>query len=694
MKLKNTIMYLEKFFACSGFQSSCKDKKAFCNAPAIAILIIVFFFAACAPKHIPPSGHAVTDPGNKLFAKAEELFQAKSYKKALTRYTEYLSLFPKGKKVDAALMKTGTIWSALGNNAKARSFYKRLISDYPKSPFIQDAMVETIVILYNEGKYKETIRQSDDLIKSNIKGIDIIRIYILLGDSYLATESPKDAVNFYILAFDKAKDPTREILIVKIKQAFKALETKDIMSFLQNLENRPPAGYFMFWLGQNRAEQNHYEDAESILSEFIKKFPSHKNVLNAQKLIGEIRKKTVYSRYTIGCLLPLTGPYKNFGQRALKGIELALNQFFYRSLQPAVKIIIKDTEANPDKAAKAVNELFDEHVAAIIGPIFTAEAAALVAQEKGIPIITITQKNNISDTGDYVFRNFFTPEMQVHALVSYAINELGLADFAILYPDDNYGKTFMNLFWDELMAYNGRVVGLESYNVDHTDFADPIKKLVGLYYEVPEDLKAADTLTTDYEENIKKEEEEIKDENINAEKKDSEKEQEPEAIVDFDAVFIPDAPERAGLIIPQLKFYDVNDVYLLGTNLWHSDSLIKMAKNYVQKAIMPDIFFAESSLKQVVDFVDIFEKTFGEKPGFIEAISYDTAIMLFEIVSRPDVRYKSSIKRALMNLNNFQGVTGLTSFDNNGEVKKRLHILRIKGKKFIELNQPTDTFQK
>ncbi|MBU4462583.1 MAG: penicillin-binding protein activator [Proteobacteria bacterium] len=603
----------------------------------IIIFVTAFFFAACAPKQLQPARPVYIDPGDILFAQAEDLFQTKSYEKAIIKYTEYLSLFPKGRLTDAALMKTGAAW------------------------------VEILIMLYNQGKYNEAIKQANDIIESNIAGINIVRTYVLLGDAHLATGSPKDAVNFYILALNKAKDPAKEPIIAKINEASGPLGTTDIISFLNQLEDKPLAGYLMYRLGQNKAEKEKYDDAEKILSQFIERFPGHESASKAQKLIEKIKKKAAYSKYTIGCLLPLSGPYESFGRRALKGIELAMSQFCSHGIQPAVKLIIKDTESDADKAAAAVKELFEEHVAAIIGPIFTAESAALVAQDKSIPIITITQKNNIADIGDYVFRNFFTPTMQVHTLVSYVIEKLGLGSFAILYPDDNYGTTFMNLFWDEVTAYGGKVVGVESYNVEHTDFADSIKKLVGLYYEVPEDLKI--------------DEEAGKKDDISKDKE----EQEPQAVVDFDAIFIPDAPERAGLIIPQLAFYDVENVYLLGTNLWHCDSLIKMARRYVQNAIMPDVFFAESSSKQVGDFVAVFEQTFKEKPGFIEAVAYDSAMILFQIVSRPDIRYRSSIKNALMNLTNFQGVTGLTSFDNNGEIKKRLYLLRIKGEKFVEL---------
>ncbi|MDI6687587.1 MAG: penicillin-binding protein activator [Desulfobacterales bacterium] len=651
----------------------------------IIILITAFFFAACTPKQLQTARPVYVDPGDILFAQAEDLFQAKSYEKAIIKYTEYLSGFPKGRMADAALMKTGTIWSNLGNNAKALDCYNRLIADYPKSPFTPDAMVEVLFMLYNEGKYDEVIKQANDIIGSNIKGINIVRTYIILGDAYLVTGSPKDAVNFYILGLNKAEVTEKELIIAKINKAAEPLDTADIIFFLNQLKNKPPAGYLMYRLGQNKAEKEKYDDAEKILSQFIERFPEHENASKAQKLVEEIKKKAVYSKYTIGCLLPLSGPYESFGRRALKGVELAMNQFCSQGIQHAVKLIIKDTESNADRAAAAVKELFEEHVAAIVGPIFTAESAALSAQDKNIPIITITQKNDIADIGDYVFNNFFTPAMQVHALVSYVTEKLELGSFAILYPDDNYGTTFMNLFWDEVTAYGGKIVGVESYNVKHTDFADPIKKLVGLYYEVPDDLKTTDILIENDEDIVAEYYEEGKEDNINKDQEKNKEEQKPEPIVDFDAIFIPDAPERAGLIIPQLAFYDVKNIYLLGTNLWHCDSLIKMARRYVQNAIMPDVFFAESSLKQVADFVAVFEQTFKKKPGFIEAVAYDSAMILFQIVSRPDIRYRSSIKNALINLNNFQGVTGITSFNHNGEAKKRLYLLRIKGEKFVEL---------
>ena len=658
------------------------------------LIAAVFFLQACAVKQIIPSRHVQLEPGDALYSSAGKMFQSKSYKKALAIYNKYLSKFPDGHLADAALIKTGAIFTKLGKNENARNSYKRLIAEYPKSPFVPYARVEILITFYNEGRYGKVITHSENTLKYDLSRIHLLRIYALIGDTYMATGFPMDAADQYILAYNKAKEPMKQKVFAKLKKAVDMLDTADITSMLSRKEDRLITGYLMYRSGLNKAGKEQYDDAIKTLSEFVEKFPLHENAKQAKSLIEKLGKK---AQYTIGCLLPLSGPSGNIGKRALKGIELALNQFSSQDIQSTVKIIIKDTCSDPKKAVKAVNELFEEQVEAIIGPIFTAEPAAFEAQNKRIPIITITQKSNITDIGDYVFRNFFTPKMQVQTIAAYAFERLGINRIAILYPDDNYGKTFMNLLWDDVIAYGGKVVGIESYNVDDTDFADPIKKLVGLYYEVPEDLKNAGILTEieegeEGEEGEEREEGEgdLEDEDeaqkeIEEDEAQDKVEEKPEAIVDFDAIFIPDAPERAGLIIPQLAYYDIRDVYLFGTNLWHSDSLISMARRYMQNSVMPDIFFNESSSKKVRSFVENFEKTFGEKPEFIEAVAYDTAIILFQLATRPDIQYRSELKNELINLRDFQGITGLTSFDNNGDVQKKLYLLRIKRDKFVEL---------
>jgi ABC-type branched-subunit amino acid transport system substrate-binding protein/predicted negative regulator of RcsB-dependent stress response len=638
----------------------------------VLIFTTALLLAACAIKPVPEKA----GPSYELYSRAEKMFQEKSYEKAIADFNEYVERYSDGPLADAALMKMGSIYTILEKFQLARDAYQRLIKEYPKSHFVLDARYEMLVAYYKEGDYGTAIERATDFLKYTTSRIYALKTYLLLGDIYMAMGSPKDAVNYYIIALKKSKDTEKASIIETLKDAIRRLEPEDIVSLIDRVEDDTPKGYLMFQLGVDYAEEEKYNEALKVLSAFTEKFPEHENVKQAQKLIAGINKRSVYSRYTIGCLLPLSGSFNIYGNRALKGIELAFNQFNALNPQSPLKMIIKDTASDPVKAAAAVKELFEENVAAIIGPIVTAGSAAEAAQNYGIPIITMTQKENIPEIGEYVFRNFITPEMQVKALVSYATKELGIRDFAILYPREKYGETFMNLFWDEVIAHEGKVVGVESYNPDGTDFADPIKKLVGLYYHVPETASSENIIETEL---LPLDEE--------SESYGSGEDEKPEPIVDFDALFIPDAPKKSGLIVPQLAFYDVNDTRLLGTNLWHSENLIEMTRQYVQGAILPDGFFAGSKVENVRKFVKGFSKIFNEKPGFIEAVAYDTALIMFQIVNRPDIRYRSAIKNELKRPAGFQGVTGLTYFEWNGDARKNLYLFQIRGQRFVELER-------
>jgi ABC-type branched-subunit amino acid transport system substrate-binding protein len=300
--------------------------------------------------------------------------------------------------------------------------------------------------------------------------------------------------------------------------------------------------------------------------------------------------------------------------------------------------------------------------------------------------------------------------MQLKTLVHYAAGSLSAKRFAILYPDENYGAVYMNLFWDEVLENGGRVVGVEAYDPAKTDFGDPIKKLVGLYYDIPKDLVEAPPTTPmvfnesawperpqmapDISDILSAEEAGRRHEQlmtaimVSRERAEKEKAGEtgPEPIVDFDAVFIPDSPNKAGLIIPQLAYYDINDVQLLGTNLWHSDKLIDMAKKHVQGAVVAEGFFAESRAVHVHRFVSGFKYVYGgETPGFIEAVSYDTAWILFDLITRPDIRFRAQIKQELSAMPPFPGVTGATAFDPSGEAVKDIYLLRVEGRRFVEV---------
>jgi branched-chain amino acid transport system substrate-binding protein len=637
------------------------------------LLVALFVLWAYAPACVPIKEKAPPSPGLtqglELLKRAERLVQEHAYSEALTIYQDHLRRFPEGPLVDTVLMEMGSVYMLARNYAQARQAFKHLLSDYPKSPFVEDARLNVILTYYEEGNYGAAIIYANSVLELATTPYEKSRVHNLMGYTYSANKQFKDGVKSYMNAYQLAEPRERAEILSKVKETITCLKEPELNSLLDLYRDKVPGGYLRLQLAKVYELEDRTESAINVLSDFISLFPHHDELETAMGLMEELKSKLLVHRFSIGCILPLSGPYRTVGNRALMGIELALNQFNAQPDVNRIQLFIKDSKGDPNEAVRAVESLaLKESTIGVIGPMITSESAAIKAQALKIPIMTLTQKPDITKLGDYVFRDFLTLSLQVRAIVAYAVQELGIKKFAILYPEEPYGISFMNRFWDELILYGAEIVGAESYGPNQTDFADAIKRLVGLYYPRPEELaeekSVGITLLRDQLE---------------------ENEEEPEPIIDFGAVFIPDTFEKIGLIAPQFPYYDVADVLLLGTNLWHSDKLIQMARRYVQGAIVPDGFFLKSPSSMVQDFVKGFEEVFGVSPGFIEAQAYDAASIFFQLVNYPDVVSRRTLKATLMKVQDFPGVTGLTSFDETGDVNKQIYLLKIKGRRFVQI---------
>ena len=586
-------------------------------------MIVVFLvICSCGPK--PNQLHTTAEPDEAaiLFQTAEDLFWAKSYENAMIAYQAFLSRFPENSSDDLALMRLAEIYALQRNGGARLQAYHRLVTEYPNSRFVADALVEILLIYYQEGEFKEVIRKSPQAIETVDSKVHLCRIYTILGDTYIAVGSPMDAIMSYIKALQMSDHDAEHHVSDKLKTAVVLLGEEDIET-LPLMDDEFPKDRLLYRLALMAYNKDNYEEAAKLFIEFIQTYPNHEKTIEAKDLIEEIRQATHFDPHLIGCLLPLSGAYENFGRRALRGINLALDQYNSLLDKSNFRVIVEDTRSDSDYVIEAFRHLDQERVAIIIGPIATSEAAAWQSQKRSIPIITLTQKPGIADIGDYVFRNFLTPEMQIDAIVPLAIEKFDIQRFAILYPDENYGHTFMKMFRDKVMNYGAEITGIESYHPDQTDFAEPISKLANIKLRQPRS------------------------------KGRNRKHKRFEVVVDFDALFIPDSPKTAGMIAPQLAYYDVDNVLLLGTNLWHSNDLIKEAGQYVQFALMADGYYAGTSKKTVHDFISAFTERYGERPGIIEAFTYDTAMIAFQTAGDSAIRSRHDLKNKLQHLHNY-----------------------------------------
>ena len=625
-------------------------------------VMILITLLACVPKTRIESiqSHDVSD--ESLFSKAENFFTSKQYDRALAAYNNYIVQFPESRLIPAALMRTGSIYETLGENEKARIIYMRLISNYPESNYASDVKIKVIEGYLKDGLLKEAVNYSAEILTKNLSDYHISKIFILAGDAHTAMKNHSDAAISYYRAGLKSAQREKEVADIKLKNSVAQLGISGVTSLIKKITDDTFKGYLEYQLGLRYYDNKQYAEAADVLHDFTQKMPSHRNGEQARILLQEIYTRTGGKRHSVGYLLPLTGAFNVFGNRALKGANLALETFSNKTGR-IFDIVIRDTESNPEKAAVAVDDLIKENVSAIIGPMGSAESvsAANRAQAGKVPIVVLTQKENITDAGDFVFRNFLMPKMQIKSLAEYAVIKKGINKYVILYPNENYGITFMKLFQDEIRANGGKVIRVEPYDPALTDFTDSIRKLAGSINIAGRGINESSPA-------------------------DKNKKISDGLPVDFEAVFIPDSPAKAGLIIPQLAYLDIRNVFLLGTNLWHSQKMIEMAGEFLENwAIIPDGFHGENDSDKMREFVISFAGKYGEEPEFIEAVAYDTAMILFQTMSMPHIRTPESVRNELIRIKNYKGLTGITSFEETGDASKKPYILTISKGTFVEL---------
>jgi branched-chain amino acid transport system substrate-binding protein len=643
------------------------------------LMVICLLFAGCfSCGPLKDKLYAPGAPDARLFQAAEEKYRNKEYPEALSLYEKHAREFPNSDLAPQVFLRMGQIQIESQQYAKAQVLFQRVIREYPSSYSAKDAKIEILRVYYFIGKYQDVINSAGSIFTTELSTEQSVKFHRVVGDSHLALKSPVKAYHEFITAWKNATPQEMDQLISRFKTVIPLLSAADIRFELKQAGDRPPAGYLMFYLGQKYMAEGKKDEALSTFAIFIEKFPDHEFAGQARQTMADIQAPAPVAQKAIGCLLPLSGKYEAFGQQALKGVELALTVFARDQGAASINIHIKDNESQSAIAEQRIKELQESNVLAIIGPVAASEAAAAKAQELKIPIVTLTQKSNITDVGDYVFRNFLTPEMQVKTLIQYTMGSLNISRFAILYPDESYGNAFMKLFREEALKAGGTVSSIEAYRSDEKDFEDPVKRLIGYNrwatqeaFAKPDNSTGADALTqqSDLDQEVRK---------------DGKKELVPN--VDFDAVFIPDSPEKTGLIIPLFAYYGVRNIYLLGTNLWHSEKMIQITSSQIQGAIIPDGFFDDAVLAENISgFVADFETTYGYRPGFIEAVSYDTAMILLHLAAAPDVKTPEDVKEKLLAMPPYPGVTGMTYFSQTGEAVKDIYLLKIISGKFAEI---------
>lgn len=660
---------------------------------------------------------------------------------AESRLESFVARWPKGALAGDALNQLAELALERGDTDAAASWFYRLLQSDPRGVRADATRLRLARLEVGRGNPDSARALLAKLRYSRLPPAERVDAYALQAD--LAQDPGEELRWLAALRAERADNQlaTAE-LDARIDDRIASLDDAALERASTRLPKQPPAGRVQLAIAERAIARGDTKQAEKALERAAEiglrevdqgrrvalerqlalrttaERPDH--LPSFETVAARARPRTQGANGTLGVVLPLSGPFAGYGEESLRGIllaagifeadpsgprplagqeELAANRWSYSDAPVAprgLRLQIRDTAGEPARAARAVQELAeDPTVVAVIGPLLANEfeAAAAAAQEARLPLIALSSRTEIPRGRDHVFRIRTTPEDEVRFLVDYAFEQRGARRFAVLYPQDGYGRGMRDRFWQRVEERGGHVVGAGSYDPAATDFAEPIRQMIGYVL-----------LTADEKEALKERKEVLRrarrlpPEEAAVVREEAYAVLGPEGdplppIVDFDALFIPDAHDKVVLIAPQLAFHEIEDVTLLGTAGWNHPDLVRIARSHVAGGVIAASFHPESRFPFVADFVTEYTDTFGSVPDAFGAQAFDaTNLVLSQLAAAgmpgeealEDIR--EDIREGVLSVQAYPGASGVISFLPDGNASKRPFLLGVRGGEIVSLD--------
>jgi branched-chain amino acid transport system substrate-binding protein len=340
----------------------------------------------------------------------------------------------------------------------------------------------------------------------------------------------------------------------------------------------------------------------------------------------------------IGTIGPLTGNLATYGISTKNGVEIAVDEFNKAGgiNGKQIKLISEDTRGDQAEAANAATKLIQQDkVTAIVGGVISSEtmtAGPIANDAKVVMISSSSTATGIPDIGDYIFRNCLSDDVQATQLAEYAVKDLGLKKFAIIYTNNDYGLSLKNAF-EKKAGELAQVVDIETYNDGESDFRAQLTKIKGF---------------------------------------------QP------DALYIAGYYTEAAKIAQQAQDQGLK-VQILGADGFYSPKLIELGGKAVEGAIFTAGFFTDDPSESVQNFVKAYKEKFNSEPDMFAAQAYDAAKILLTAIKNAGGQGGEALQAEMAKTKDFPGITGNTSFAANGDAVKDIIILKVENGKFAKV---------
>ena len=341
----------------------------------------------------------------------------------------------------------------------------------------------------------------------------------------------------------------------------------------------------------------------------------------------------------LGGIAPLTGSAAEYGIPNRRASELAVSEVNAAGGINGVPIGIvwDDAMCDGQKASAAAERLSkDPKISIVLGGVCSDEtlAAGPVLNEAGKILLTSgSSSSEISNLGDYVFRNYPSNKDQAKALAEFVSESQSNAQVAVLVENTKFAEDLGLSFEENYESLGGQVSVFETFDSSVTDFASVVEKA--------KDASNVVLLTQTSDKSIKILQE-IKSMNLN-----------PNLF--------------SGEILAQKEVLGANPELLEGLVVVNRPPL---------------------SNPKAQEFFEKYRQTYNEEAGWAQlaASSYDSIYMLRDAMLECNGdRNIDCIRDHLYAIQNYDGVVPGLSINENGDAVGYKHVVYVaKGGQFVE----------
>ena len=360
-------------------------------------------------------------------------------------------------------------------------------------------------------------------------------------------------------------------------------------------------------------------------------------------LIGfilNIHQISADEKIKIGLIVPLSGEYKEIGDSILKATRLAINKIDNNK----IKIIPKDTRADPKVTLKVSKELQEQGIKIIIGPVFNKNLEYL-KDLKEVTFLSLSNTN--TNNSNNVINGGINAISQIKAIKKFQeFNNLERS--ILLIPNSNFRSEIEDAVVKTKIKLKDKFV----YDTDPTILTSQIEKLTR-YKIRKQNLK-------DEIKRLENSDEANKENKIlNLEKKDT------LGGINFDSVIIADFDESLKSVTTSLLYTDVssNRVNYITLNQWFDKSILK------EENLQP-IYFPSINKENYDNFVSEYFKIYNDYPNQISFLSFDLVGLVYFLIYKNDFVIDNKI---FYKKNKFKGKIGIFEINKN----KISHILNF-----------------